>query len=166
MLADFVGPHLRQLDNELEKLALYASGRAVTADDVKRLVSDVGEALIWDLTDALSQRNGRGALTALYELRRSDANLFQLLTMIARQYRIIIKVKEALGRSGGDEYAIAERIGEKPYPVKKAMAQASKYTSAELDAVLDRLLVTDYAMKSGADAETAIDLLVAELTRK
>ena len=45
MLADFVGPNLRQLDNELDKLAAYASGRAVTGADVQLLVSDASEAL-------------------------------------------------------------------------------------------------------------------------
>lgn len=165
LLADFVGPNLRQLDNELEKLALYASGRAVGVDDVKLLVSDASEALIWDLTDALSQRNGKGAIQALYELRRSDTNPFQLLTMIARQVRIMVKVKEAM-RSGGNEFAIAEQVGEKPYPVKKAMGQAAKYSARELDQVMERLLEADFAMKTGADVETTIDLLVAELTRK
>jgi DNA polymerase-3 subunit delta len=164
MLADFVGPQLRQLDNELAKLSLYAGERPVNAADVKLLVSDVSEALIWDLTDALSQRNGRNAMTALVELRRSDTNPFQLLTMIARQYRIIIKVKEAMLHRPGDEYTIAEQVGEKPYPVKKAMAQATKYSARELDRVMARLLTADYAMKTGADDDTEIDLLIAELT--
>jgi DNA polymerase-3 subunit delta len=166
MLADFVGPNLRQLDNELEKLSLYALGRPISSDDVKRLVSDVGEAIIWDLTDALSQRNGRGAMTALYDLRRGDMNPFQLLTLIARQYRIIIKVKEAMRRGPGDEFAIAEQIGEKPYPVKKAMTQANQYSAAQLDRLMEQLLEADYAMKTGADVDTEIDLLLADLTRR
>jgi len=170
MLADFVGPNLRQLDNELEKLATYAGKRAITPDDVKLMVSDASEALIWDLTDALSQRNARNAIQSLYELRRGDANPFYLLTMIARQYRVMIKVKEALrpgkGGQSGSEYDVAGRIGEKPYSVKKAMAQAGKYSLTELDGIMNRLLEADYAMKTGADAETEIDLLIAELTRK
>jgi DNA polymerase-3 subunit delta len=166
MLADFVGPNLRQLDNELEKLSLYARGRTITPEDVKLLVSDVSEALIWDLTDALSARNGRNAMTALYDLRRGDINPFQLLTMIARQYRIMVKVKEAMRRGPGDEFAIGQQIGEKPYPVKKAMAQSGKYSAQQLDDIVERLLEADYAMKSGADVETEIDLLIAELTQK
>jgi hypothetical protein len=46
------------------------------------------------------------------------------------------------------------------------MSQAAKYTFAELVDLLDRLVVADHAMKTGADAETEIDLLVAELTQK
>lgn len=165
-LADFVGPNLRQLDNELAKLATYAGQRPITVDDVKLLVSDASEALIWDLTDALSQRNGRRAMQSLYELRKGDANAFYLLTMIARQYRIMLKVKAAMRRGGGSEFDIAKLTDEKPYSVKKAMTQASNYTLPELVAIMDRLLEADYAMKTGADPETEIDVLMAELTRK
>lgn len=165
-LADFVGPNLRQLDNELEKLATYAGKRHITVDDVKLLVSDASEALIWDLTDALSQRNGRRAMQSLYELRKGDANAFYLLTMIARQYRIMLKVKAAMRRGGSSEYDVAKLIDEKPYSVKKAMAQMNNYSLQELIAIMDRLLEADYAMKTGADPETEIDVLMAELTRK
>ena len=165
-LADFVGPNLRQLHNELLKLATYAGNRPITVQDVRLLVSDASEALIWDLTDALSQRNGRGAMHTLYELRRGDANPFYLLTMIARQYRILLKVKSAMQSGGGNEYDIAKVVGEKPYSVKKAMNQANSYGLPALIATMDRLLTADFAMKTGADPETEIDLLIAELTQK
>ncbi len=166
MLANFVGADLRQLTNELQKLASYASGRSITAADVQLMVSNASEALIWDLTDALSQRDGRKAMRSLYELRRGDANPFYLLTMMARQYRILIKVKDAVGAGGGNEYDIAKQVGESAYPVKKAMQQARAYRMDELEAIMDRLLRADFAMKTGADAETEIDVLVAELTQR
>jgi DNA polymerase-3 subunit delta len=168
LLATYVGPNLRQLANELEKLATYAAGRPVTAADVQLLVSDASEALIWSLTDALSQRNPRAAMQALAALRRADANAFYLLTMIARQYRIMLKVKDALaGARTGNEFEIAKQIGEKsPYPVKKAMQQVAGYTLTDLVDVLDRLVESDFAMKTGADPEATLDVLIAELTQR
>jgi DNA polymerase-3 subunit delta len=170
MLAAFVGANLRQLDNELDKLAAYASGRAVTTDDILLLVSDASEAIIWDLTDALSARNPTKAMRTLQVLRRNDDNPFGLLALIARQYRIILKVKEAMHSSGGqpagNQYDIAKRVGEKPYPVQKAMQQARAYTFEELTDILDRLLEADFAMKTGADQSMVVDVLVAELTQK
>jgi DNA polymerase III subunit delta len=167
LLATYVGGNLRQLDNELEKLSLYAGQRAITADDVNVMVSDASEAMIWNLTDALSQRNPAKAMQSLQALRRGDNHPIYLVTMIARQYRIILKVKEALGgRSNSNEFDIAKLVGERPYPVKNAIPQAAKYSFAELVDVLDRLVVADNAMKTGADPETEIDLLVAELTQK
>jgi DNA polymerase-3 subunit delta len=167
LLATYVGSNLRQLENELEKLSLYAGQRPITADDVNLMVSVASEAMIWNLTDALSERNPAKAMQSLQALRRGDNHPIYLLTMIARQYRVILKVKDAMnGHVGANEFDIAKLVGEKPFPVKKAMSQAAKYTFAELVDLLDRLVVADYAMKTGADAETEIDLLVAELTQK
>lgn len=166
MLGTFVGPNLRQLDNELDKLAAYASGRAISGADVRLLVSDASEALIWDMTDALSRRDGRKAMQALYELRKGDANPFYLLTMIARQYRLILQVKEAARSLGNNENAIGKHIGEHPYPVKKALAQSRSYSFDQLEDILEQMLEADHAMKTGAEQETTIDLLVASLTQR
>ena len=165
MLAIYVGADLRRLTLELDKLRAYAAGRSITTNDVQRLVSDTSEALIWDLTDAIGQRDGRKAMRALYALRRNDANPFYLLTMITRQYRIMIKVKDETARASGNEYDIAGRVGERPFPVKKAMAQSRNYALPQLEGILDRLLSSDFAMKTGADPNTEIDILVAELTQ-
>jgi DNA polymerase-3 subunit delta len=167
LLAVFVAGNLRQLDNELEKLSLYAGARPITAGDVNLMVSDASEAMIWNLTDALSQRNGAKAMQSLQALRRSDNHPIYLVSMIARQFRVMLKVKEAMRlHGGGNEYDLAKVVRESPYPVKKAMQQASSYSFAELTDVLDRLVMADYAMKMGADAQTEIDLLVAELTQR
>ena len=165
MLAIYVGPDLRRLHHELDKLRSYAGGRTITPADVQLLVSDTSEALIWDLTDAIGQRDGRKAMRALYALRRNDANPFYLLTMITRQYRIMIKVKDETARAPGNEYDIASRVGERPFPVKKAMVQSRNYALAQLEGILDRLLSSDFAMKTGADPNTELDILVAELTK-
>ena len=166
LLALYVGVNLRQLDNELAKLATYAAGRPISADDVKLLVADGSESMIWDLTDALTKRDGRGAMRALQVLRRNDANAFYLLTMITRQYRLVLKVKEAMRLYGGAKFEIAKQVGESPFPVEKAMSQAPAYAMRELEDVLERCLLLDFAAKTGADAETELDLLIADLTRR
>ena len=165
VLADFVGSNLRQLDNELEKLSLYALGRTITAQDVRAMVSDASEELIWNLTDGLGQRNARGAMRAMRDLRRNEESPVGLLASIARQYRLLITVKTAM-QTDNDENSIARRLGEKPYPVRKAMQLTSRYSFAELEAIMAELLEADMAMKTGANQDTELDLLVAELTRK
>jgi DNA polymerase III delta subunit len=78
----------------------------------------------------------------------------------------LIKVKEALSHHRGNEYDLAKVVGESPFPVKKAMTQVGNYQMAELETILGRLLAADVAMKTGADPETEIDVLVAELTQR
>ncbi len=50
--------------------------------------------------------------------------------------------------------------------MKKAMGQASAYTMSGLEAIVNRALEADFAMKTGADPQTELDVLIAELTQR
>lgn len=65
MLTERIGPDLRRIDNELDKLALYAGDRPITEADVRLMVADMGEEAIWGLTDGLSERNSAKAFRTL-----------------------------------------------------------------------------------------------------
>ena len=166
MLGDCVGANLRQLDNELEKLALYADGRPITPQDVRKMVADTSEELIWNLTDALGQRQAAKAMHALRELRRNDQSPIYLVSMIARQYRMLIEIKSLLNAGQTNHYDIAKQLGYSAYPVQKAMPLTHQYTFGELEDALDRLLDVDMAMKTGADQDTELDVLIAELSMR
>jgi DNA polymerase-3 subunit delta len=165
LLANFVGRNLRQLDNELEKLALYAHGRAITGQDVRAMVADASEEMIWNLTDGLGQRNASKAMHALRELRRNDQAPLALLGSIVRQYRLLILVKTMIQRGVQSTDQIAAELHEKPFPIEKAHKLAGLYSFPELDAIMERLLETDMAMKTGGEVDTLLDVLVADLTR-
>ena len=51
LLAVLIGDDLRSLDQETEKLLLYADGRPVHTDDILSLVSRAREVNIFDLVD-------------------------------------------------------------------------------------------------------------------
>ena len=162
-LCDFVGANLRQLDNELEKLSLYAGNRPITPQDVRAMVADASEEQIWGLTDALAQRQPAKAMTRLQELRRNDPSPIYLVSLIARQYRMLLEIKSLAATGVSTPAEIARQLGYSPYPVQKALPLTSQYAFAELEAILDRLLTVDMAMKTGSDPDTELDLLVAEL---
>ena len=166
LLANFVGRNLRQLDNELEKLSLYAYGRPITAQDVRAMVADASEEMIWNLTDGLCQRNPSKAMHALRELRRNDQPPLAMLGSISRQYRLLIQVKAMMQRGVMTADKIAAELGEKSFPVEKTQKLVGLYSFQELDAIMDRLLETDMAMKTGGDDDTLLDILVADLTSR
>lgn len=164
-LANFIGPDLRLIDSELEKLQTYAGDRPISKEDVKLLVPYAQEASIFDMVDALGHRQTQNAFKLLARLRNEGAHPLYLLTMIVRQYRILLKVKD-LGEQGHTKESIAGMIKLHPFPTAKAMAQARRYSSAQLASIYDRLLETDVAVKTGKmEANLALDLLVVELAR-
>jgi DNA polymerase-3 subunit delta len=164
LLCNFVGPNLRQLDNELEKLSLYADSRPITQQDVRAMVADAGEEMIWNLTDALAQRQPTKSMHALRDLLRNDQSPIYILTMIARQYRMLIEVKSLAGAGVTNHFDIAKELGYAAFPVQKALQLSHQYAFAELEEILERLLEVDMAMKTGADQDTELDILVAELS--
>lgn len=167
-LATFIGRNLRLIDVELDKLATYRAGTegGITSQDVRLLVPYAQEANIFDMVDAIGRRDSATALRLLRELQRDGAAPLYLLSMIVRQFRILIQVSDQM-RETRDKYAIGRAIGLHHYPTQKAMQQSRNWRMHDLLAVYDRLLETDLAIKTGKLADDlALDLLVVELSQR
>jgi DNA polymerase-3 subunit delta len=166
-LASFVGPNLRLLDSELDKLVAYRSGAGpIRRKDVRLLVPYAQEANIFDMVDAIGQKDTAKALQLLRELQRDGAAPLYLLAMIVRQFRILVQVSDQMTQNLSPD-AIAKKIGLHPYPTQKAMQQSRRWRMADLEAAYDRLLETDLAIKTGKlPDDLALDLLVVELSQR
>ena len=163
-LAAFVGDNLRLLAQEIEKLLSYVDRtRPITEEDVQLLVSDVREANIFDMVDALGQRDGETASRVFHRRLEGGDHPLALMGMMARQIRILIQVKE-LSQEGLSREAIARQLGLHPFVVRKALAQERNFSMEQLDSIHRRLLKTDVAIKRGQiDPVLALDMLIAGL---
>lgn len=163
-LAEVVGTDLRLLDQELVKLITYAgAGRAVTVADVEELVPYAKEAVIFDLADALGQRNGRRAAATLQQLLDEGKEADYILFMVVRHFRLLVQVK-ALKNRGENSASIADRLKLHSFPASKLYEQANNFTPEQLEQVYRQLLKTDVQVKSGElTSAIALDLLVAGL---
>jgi len=163
-LAESVGTDLRLLDQEILKLIAYAgAGRAVTVADVEKLVPYVKEAVIFDLVDALGQRDGRHAAATLQQLLDEGKEADYILFMVVRHFRLLTQVK-ALKNAGENSASIAARLRLHTFPARKLYEQANNFTTEQLEQVHRQLLKTDVQVKSGElSSEMALDLLVAGL---
>ena len=154
----------RALGHEIVKLLTYVGfARAVELDDVETLTPAGGEALIFDLVDAMGQRRGPVAMRELHKLLATEQPLY-VLTMITRQYRLLLLAKELLnGRAGEGEVSAALKLH--AYPTSKICAQARNFSLEGLEAIYRRLLDYDTGIKTGQiEAATALDTLVGSLT--
>jgi DNA polymerase-3 subunit delta len=165
MLANLVGNDLRQLDQEIEKLLVFAGDRLVTTEDVHLLVSRARETSIFDLVDCVGRRETDRALRLLHRLLDAGEAPLYLLAMLARQVRILIQVTELRGQ-GLHQKGMARQLKLHPYVVEKGLAQARNFDMAQLEAAHHRLVETDLAIKTGrAEDLLALDMLIVDLTR-
>lgn len=163
-LVELVGEQSRALVNELEKLAAYVgTGGTITPDAVDLLVSDEQEQNLFAFIDDLSLRRRGPALRALRALLDDGQAGIYILTMIARQVRILLNVQELAAKRARPE-EIASQLGLAPFLVRKALEQARGFAPHELAAMHERLAEIDHATKTGrGDIEAALEVLVVEI---
>jgi DNA polymerase III subunit delta len=161
LLANFIGNHLRLLANELDKLATYVGpGGTITAQEVHQLSAHVQEARVFDLTDALAQRNRKQALNILHDLLSDGEPPLKLLSTITSQVRSLMLVKE-LAQKGMRSPQISSTLGIAPFIADKALRQVRNFDVPQLESTYRQLLATDAALKrSRLTPEMALDLLV------
>ncbi len=163
-LAAQLGSDLRLMDNEIDKLLAYCGSAPIGVEDVRALVALVRESNIFDLVDAIGARETSTALRLLHGQLDQNAAPLYLLTMITRQFRLLVQVKDLRSR-GLLPAAIAEQLKARPFVVSKIMAQAPNFSMPQLESIYRRLLDTDLAMKTGrSDPVVALDMLIVDLT--
>ena len=168
LLISFVGQDLRLLDQELEKLAALANyARPITAEDIKVLVTPAYEEDIFALVDALGVRDREGVMRQLQRLLAKGAHELYLLTMIVRQFRLILSVKDLAEerRLTAQEIRRELRISH-DFIVDKLLRQGRYFELEELEAILRQLLEIDQAIKTGRiEGRLALELFVVDLCR-
>lgn len=165
-LARAVGSDLRQLDQELEKLLAYVNyERAVTVQDVRAVVAAQQMAGIFALVDAIGMRQGDRAMRYLHELLNAGAAPMYVLSMIERQFRILLQVK-ALQEQGATLPQIKRATGVRhSFVLQKGSRQARNFSMERLEAIYAHLADVEGHIKTGQiDDLLALDLLVAQLS--
>jgi DNA polymerase-3 subunit delta len=164
ILAQQVGPELRVLDHEIQKLLAFVNyNRPVEVDDVQQLTPKTARVSDFALVDALRNRNSRQALQVLHRLLEEEepVSLFQ---SIVRQFRILLQAREIL-ESGGDKETLSRELKIHAYTAQLALEHARRISMPDLETIYHRLLEIDVAIKTGKmGPELALDVLVTELT--
>ena len=163
-LASYVGDDLNQLENEIAKLVTFRSEEEISSEDIDLLVNSKLSGNIFNLVDAVGTGDYRKTAQYMHELLAQGENEIYILTMIVRQFRNLILIKDYEGKL--DKIGIAKEVGLHPFVVQKGMAQARKFSIQELKNMYEKLLDTDIAIKTGEkEPLLALDLLVKELCK-
>jgi DNA polymerase-3 subunit delta len=164
-LARFVGGDLRQLDQELDKLWAHANfQRPVSIADVHNLVNAIQTDSVFALVDAIGLRQREKAMRVLHELLEAGAAPLYLLSMIERQFRILLQVKDLQAR-GVAPSGMQKTLGIRhSFVIEKSLRQAQNFRMDALESIYRRLADVEQKIKTGEIEDLlALDLLVIEL---
>lgn len=150
---------LRNLDQELDKLAAHAKGEPISLEAVRELVPDYSEDFIFALSNAVFQQQRDEAMRVLGHLLSQGLHPIQILATLGAQARLLAAVR----LSGESPDAIAKAMKVKPYAVQRSMHNAARLSPDQVRAMVDMLLEADLKMKSTPHAEAVLEALVGHL---
>jgi len=145
----YTGGNLQSLSAEIEKISLYVGeGGTVSPDIIDQLVARSTEQNVFILIEDIVNLRLERAFVILEELLKQREEPIKIAALIARQFRIMLQVKE-LSKQGYSQQQMASQIGLHPFAVKIAEGQSRKYETNRLCLIMSQLADLDYQMKSG-----------------
>ncbi len=182
---------LRDSLQEIEKLIAYVGDReTVDRGDVDAVVEKTAEDSVFNLTNAIVERDAVAALRTLGDLLDRGTNHILILTMIAREVRFLLQghILLASGKIpslrprmdyGGFQTGIYPAVkalarnkgtwlaNQHPYVIYNALRNAGRFSREELIGYMERLADLDRAMKSsGVDPGLALRNLLIVMCRR
>lgn len=158
-----VGGEMDHLFQEMEKLASFCSQKkSIEPEDVRNICTQALESRIFDLVGAIGRRDTDQALQQYHNMLQKKESPFMILTMMARQFRIIFQCKLLL-EQGESTFGIAKLLGQRDFVVRECAKQAGFFSLAELKQAVIRCPETDAAIKQGKlEAASAVEFLILE----
>lgn len=151
---------LTNLENEFNKLLNFCDGE-ILKSDIDRVVSKSMEIKVFDLTDAIMERNADKAMQVLYNFRQSSERGFGLMYLLEGSAEKLLKAKLLKGKSNAE---LAAELGVPPFVAGKYIKSASGFSEKALVRMITRIPEIDYDIKMGKipDERTALEQYIME----
>jgi DNA polymerase-3 subunit delta len=144
-----VGTDMENIQKELEKLFCYTLEKeSITTDDVEEICTTQVTSQIFDMVNAVADKQQRKALDYYYNLLALKEPPMRILFLLSRQFKLLLEVKD-MDSKGFARKEIAEKAGLNPFVVGKYQTQAKSFTKEKLRRILDDSIETDEAIKTG-----------------
>lgn len=154
-LIDLIGNNYRYLDNELFKLSNYKPNSKLEETDIEIMVSGIKETSIFELIDAILEKNLLISDKLINEFINKGQNFFSVEQMLSRQLRLIIMTQDLLGSK--NKQSIQNKIQVKSnFAFNKILNQAETFSPDRMKQMLKNLLSLDLGIKNGSKTEKEV----------
>lgn len=166
ILLDRTGTNMENIRREVEKLVCYKYyDEGITASDVEELCIVQVQNKIFDMVEAVAQKNQKVALDLYYDLLALKEAPMKILALIARQFNMLLQVKE-MKQKGYSEQNIASQTGLNAYFLKKKyIPQASQFKLYQLEDALKACVEAEENVKTGKMPDIlSVELIIVGLS--
>ncbi len=166
LLLDRTGTDMENIRREVEKLVCYKYyDEGITEEDVSSLCVVRVQNKIFDMVEAVAQKNQKEALDMYYDLIALKEAPMKILALIARQFNMLLQVKE-MRQKGYPESDIAKQTGLNPYYLKKKyIPQSARFEVSQLKNALTACVEAEESVKTGRMSDVlSVELIIVGLS--
>ncbi len=158
------GDLMNGLIGEIEKVGAYARGARITQQDIDAVVIPQLDAVVFQMTDAISAGNFDKAASVLGDLYQMQEPPVKILFSLGKQIRQIYSARLALEARRGTDYLVQLWGMRSAYPAQKLLDSARRFNLDWCRWAVVRCGEADMAMKSGSDGNEVLTTLLMELS--
>lgn len=148
-LLEKTGTDMENIRRETEKLFCYCLDKEIiTEKDIDEICTRRIGNHIFEMVSAIADKKQKQALTLYYELLAQKEPPMRILFLIARQFNLLLQVKELRGK-GYQNKAIGEKVGLPGFIAGKYVTQASRFETARIREAVEACVAAEEAVKTG-----------------
>ena len=165
-LIDITGGTMTALAGEIQKICAYSGADEIKRSDIDAVTEPVLDAVVFQMTDLLSDGSYAAALQKLQQLLKMQQEPLAILGAVGGHFRKLGTARTLLdnGRNSSD---LQKLYGLPDYPARKIMEAARRLRPEFCAKAALLILETDYKMKTSFDeSERLLELLILQLAQE
>ena len=160
------GLSMTRLDGEIQKICAFSGAETVVRADIDAVVEPTLDAVVFQLTDALAQRDFGAALERLQVLLKMQTEVIPIVAAVGAQMRRL-NAEKILHTEGKGVQELASLCGIAPYAAGKTMTLSRRFSERFCRQAMLLCCQTDYQIKTSYDTpERLAEMLILSLAEE
>jgi len=165
-LIDITDGTMTSLSGEISKICAYSGADEIRKSDIDAVTEPVLDAVVFQMTDLLSQGEYGTALLKLQQLLKMQQEPIAILGAIGGHFRRMATARTLLD-NGKTSAELMRLCGMADYPARKTMNAASRFSAKFYAKAAELVLESDRQMKTSFDdPKRILELLIMGLARE
>ena len=165
-LIDITGGTMTALSGEIAKIVAYSGTDEIRKSDIDAVTEPVLDAVVFQMTDFLSQGEYGPALLKLQQLLKMQQEPLSILGAVGMHFRRLATARILMDNGkGSSELMHLYSMGD--YPARKTMSAAGRLSSRFYAKAADLVMETDHQIKTSFDdPQRLLELLILRLAQE
>ena len=165
-LIEITGGTMTALSGEIDKIAAYSGADDIKKTDIDAVTEPVLDAVVFQMTDYLSEGRYDMALLKLQQLLKMQQEPLPILGAVGGHFRRIATARILMDH-GRNSSELQKLYGIPDFAARKSMDAARRFRPEFCQKAAELVLETDYRMKTSFDdSERLLEILILQLAQE